>query len=33
MCYVELKTQDQLDVQTLHRSRDHLMGKRTARIN
>lgn len=33
MRYVELKTQDQLDIQTLHRSRDRLIGERTALIN
>ena len=30
MRFVELKTQDQLDIQTLHRSRDRLIGERTA---
>src|SRR6202453_1844510 len=30
---VELKSQDQLDMQTLHRSRDRLVGERTALIN
>ncbi|BBU64107.1 hypothetical protein MSC49_40420 (plasmid) [Methylosinus sp. C49] len=33
MRFVELKTQDQLDFQTLHRSRDRLVGERTALIN
>jgi len=33
MRFVELKTQDQLDIQTLHRSRDRLVGERTALIN
>jgi transposase len=33
MRFVELKTQDQLDMQTLHRSRDRLVGERTALIN
>src|SRR5437868_9606746 len=33
MRFVELKTQDQLDVQTLHRSRDRLVSERTALIN
>nr|CCD32082.1 Transposase, IS116/IS110/IS902 family protein [Methylocystis sp. SC2] len=33
MRFVELKTQDQLDIQTLHRSRDRLIGERTALIN
>jgi transposase len=33
MRFVELKSQDQLDVQTLHRSRDRLVGERTALIN
>ena len=31
--FVELKSQDQLDMQTLHRSRDRLVGERTALIN
>ena len=30
MRFVELKSQDQLDIQTLHRSRDRLVGERTA---
>jgi transposase len=30
MRFVELKSQDQLDTQTLHRSRDRLVGERTA---
>ena len=30
---VELKAQEQLDMQTLHRSRDRLVGERTALIN
>ncbi len=33
MRFVEMKTQDQLDMQTLHRSRDRLVGERTALIN
>src|SRR5215204_744977 len=33
MRFVELKSQDQLDVQTLHRARDRLVGERTALIN
>jgi transposase len=33
MRFVELKCQDQLDMQTLHRSRDRLVGERTALIN
>src|SRR6202166_156723 len=33
MCFVELKSQDPLDMQTLHRSRDRLVGERTALIN
>jgi transposase len=33
MRFVELKSQDQLDMQTLHRSRDRLVGGRTALIN
>ena len=33
MRFVELKTQDQLDMQTLHRSRDRLVSERTALIN
>jgi transposase len=33
MRFVEVKSQDQLDMQTLHRSRDRLVGERTARIN
>jgi len=33
MCFVDLKTQTQLDLQTLHRSRDRLVGERTALIN
>jgi transposase len=33
MRFVELKSQDQLDIQTLHRSRDRLVGERTALIN
>ena len=31
--FVELKSQDQLDMQTLHRSRDRLVGERRALIN
>src|SRR6202012_3285806 len=33
MRFVELKSQEQLDVQTLHRVRDRLVGVRTALIN
>ena len=33
MRFVEMKTQDQLDMQTLHRSRERLVGERTALIN
>ena len=33
MRFVEVKTQDALDMQTLHRSRDRLVGERTALIN
>jgi hypothetical protein len=33
MSFVELKSPDQLDMQTLHRSRDRLVGERTALIN
>src|ERR1700738_5669129 len=33
MLYVELKSQEQLDMQTLHRARDRLVGERTALIN
>ena len=33
MRFVELKTQDALDMQTLHRARDRLIGERTALIN
>lgn len=33
MRFVDLKSEDQLDVQTLHRSRDRLVGERTALIN
>ena len=33
MRFVDLKSQDQLDVQTLHRSRDRLVGERTALTN
>src|SRR6201985_1246843 len=33
MRFVEMKTEDQLDMQTLHRSRDRLIGERTALIN
>src|SRR6267142_2295647 len=33
MRFVELKTVDQLDMQTLHRSRQRLVGERTALIN
>jgi transposase len=33
MRFVELKSEDQLDMQTLHRARDQLVGERTALIN
>jgi transposase len=33
MRFVELKSEEQLDVQTLHRARDRLVGERTALIN
>ena len=33
MRFVELKSEDQLDMQTLHRARDRLIGERTALIN
>ena len=33
MRFVELKTEEQLDMQMLHRSRDRLVGERTALIN
>lgn len=33
MRFVALKSQEQLDIQTLHRSRDRLVGERTALIN
>ena len=33
MRFVEIKTEAQLDMQTLHRSRDRLVGERTALIN
>ncbi len=33
MRLVDLKSQDQVDMQTLHRSRDRLVGERTALIN
>jgi transposase len=33
MRFVELKSAEQLDMQTLHRARDRLIGKRTALIN
>jgi transposase len=33
MRFVEMKTEDQLDMQTLHRSRERLVGERTALIN
>jgi transposase len=33
MRFVDLKSQNQLDMQTLHRSRDRLVGERTALIN
>ena len=33
MRFVELKNEEQLDMQTLHRARDRLVGERTAPIN
>src|SRR5580698_4108464 len=33
MRFVELKSQEQLDMQTLHRARSRLVGERTALIN
>ena len=33
MRFVELKSEEQLDMQTLHRARDRPVGKRTALIN
>ena len=33
MRFVELKTEEQIDTQTLHRARDRLVGERTALIN
>ena len=33
MRFVELKNEEQLDMQTLHRARDRLVGERTALIN
>src|SRR5579863_932021 len=33
MRFVELKSESQLDIQTLHRARDRLVGERTALIN
>lgn len=33
MRFVELKTQEQLDLQTLHRARERLVGERTALVN
>ena len=33
MRFVELKSQEQLDMQSLHRARDRLVGERTALIN
>ena len=33
MRFVELKTQEQLDMRTLHRSRDQLVAERTGLIN
>jgi transposase len=33
MRFVELKNEEQLDMQTLHRARDRLVGQRTALIN
>jgi transposase len=31
--FVELKSEEQLDIQTLHRVRDHLIAKRTSLTN
>jgi transposase len=33
MRFIEIKTEEQLDIQTLHRARDRLVGERTALIN
>jgi transposase len=33
MRFVDLKSETQLDIQTLHRARDRLVGERTALIN
>jgi transposase len=33
MRFVELESEEQLDMQTLHRARDRLVGERTVRIN
>ena len=33
MRFIELKSEQQLDMQTLHRARDRLVGERTALIN
>jgi transposase len=33
MRFVELKSETQLDMQSLHRARDRLLGERTALIN
>ncbi len=33
MRFVDMKTEAQLDMQTLHRSRERLVGERTALIN
>jgi transposase len=33
MRFIEIKTEEQLDLQTLHRARDRLVGERTALIN
>jgi transposase len=33
MHFIEIKTEEQLDIQTLHRARDRLAGERTALIN
>jgi transposase len=33
MRFVELKSEEQLDMRTLHRARDRLVGERTALIN
>ena len=33
MRFVDLKSQEQLDMQTLHRARDRLVAERTALVN